>query len=81
MFDCGPNREYPPRWRNRKINGGCGLEYNFGFHQSSAGRLRTQSGISQKLYFYEIFVNCPIEICMQCDPKGLYKEAKAGVIK
>lgn len=31
--------------------------------------------------FYEIFVNTPLEVCEQRDPKGLYKKARAGEIK
>ncbi|HEY2010127.1 MAG TPA: sulfate adenylyltransferase subunit CysN [Rhizomicrobium sp.] len=31
--------------------------------------------------FLEIFIDTPIEICMQRDPKGLYEKAKAGKIK
>lgn len=31
--------------------------------------------------FIEVFVNTPIEICEQRDPKGLYKKARAGEIK
>jgi adenylylsulfate kinase len=31
--------------------------------------------------FIEIFVDTPIEICEQRDPKGLYKKARAGQIK
>ena len=31
--------------------------------------------------FLEVFVDTPIEICMQRDPKGLYKRAAAGQIK
>jgi len=31
--------------------------------------------------FIEIFVDCPIEICEQRDPKGLYKKARAGQLK
>jgi len=31
--------------------------------------------------FLEIFVNTPIEICEQRDPKGLYKKARSGEIK
>ncbi len=31
--------------------------------------------------FIEIYVKCPIEICEQRDPKGLYKKARAGIIK
>ena len=28
--------------------------------------------------FHEIYVKCPIEICMQRDPKGLYKKRQIG---
>ena len=31
--------------------------------------------------FIEVFVDTPIEVCMQRDPKGLYQKAKAGTIK
>jgi adenylylsulfate kinase len=31
--------------------------------------------------FIEVFVNCPVEICEQRDPKDAYKKARAGVIK
>jgi integrase len=31
--------------------------------------------------FFEIFVNTPIEICENRDPKGLYKKARKGEIK
>ncbi len=31
--------------------------------------------------FIEVFVDTPIEICMQRDPKGLYEKARAGEIK
>jgi len=31
--------------------------------------------------FVEVFIDTPIEICMQRDPKGLYEKAKAGKIK
>ncbi|PCJ58039.1 MAG: adenylyl-sulfate kinase [Candidatus Hydrogenedentota bacterium] len=30
--------------------------------------------------FIEVFVNTPIEVCEQRDPKGLYKKARAGEI-
>lgn len=35
----------------------------------------------EKGEFIEIFVNCPVEICEQRDPKGLYKKARAGEIR
>ncbi len=31
--------------------------------------------------FIEAFVDCPIEVCEQRDPKGLYQKARAGQIK
>jgi adenylylsulfate kinase len=31
--------------------------------------------------FYEIFIYCPLEICEQRDPKGMYKKARRGDIK
>ncbi len=33
------------------------------------------------LIFLEVFINTPVEICEQRDPKGLYKKARAGEIK
>lgn len=30
--------------------------------------------------FYEIYVDCSLEIAEQRDPKGLYKKARAGLI-
>ena len=31
--------------------------------------------------FVEVYVNCPLEVCIQRDPKGLYKRALAGEIE
>ena len=33
------------------------------------------------LFFMEIFIDAPVEICEQRDPKGLYKKARRGEIK
>jgi adenylylsulfate kinase len=30
--------------------------------------------------FIEVFVSCPVDVCEQRDPKGLYKKARAGQI-
>jgi len=30
--------------------------------------------------FFEIYLNTPLEVCEQRDPKGLYKKARAGII-
>lgn len=32
-------------------------------------------------YYIEVYVNTPLEVCEQRDVKGLYKKARAGVIK
>ena len=31
--------------------------------------------------FIEVFVSCPVEVCEQRDRKGLYAQARAGIIK
>jgi adenylylsulfate kinase len=31
--------------------------------------------------FIEIYVKCSLEVCEKRDPKGLYKKARAGIIK
>ena len=33
------------------------------------------------LPFFEVFVNTPLEECEKRDVKGLYKKARAGIIK
>ncbi|MEL6739410.1 MAG: adenylyl-sulfate kinase [Planctomycetota bacterium] len=33
------------------------------------------------LHFLEVFIDTPLEVCEQRDPKGLYKKARAGEIK
>lgn len=31
--------------------------------------------------YFEVFVNCPVEVCESRDPKGLYKKARIGQIE
>ena len=31
--------------------------------------------------FIEVFVDCPVGVCEKRDPKGMYKKARAGIIK
>jgi len=31
--------------------------------------------------FIEVFVDCPVDVCEQRDPKGMYKKAREGVIR
>ncbi|MFN7021206.1 MAG: adenylyl-sulfate kinase, partial [Phycisphaerales bacterium] len=44
-------------------------------HESPAG------GAVGPLRFIEVFVDAPISVCEQRDPKGLYKKARAGELK
>ena len=32
-------------------------------------------------HFIEIYVDCPVDVCEERDPKGLYEKAKKGEIK
>lgn len=32
-------------------------------------------------HFREVFVKCPLEVCIERDPKGLYQKAKEGIVK
>lgn len=46
--------------------------------QSDREQARTLLGEGE---FIEVFIDTPIEVCEQRDPKGLYKKARAGEIK
>ena len=43
-------------------------------------RERVQDLVGDDRYF-EIYVECPVEVCAARDPKGIYKKAKEGIIK
>ena len=43
-------------------------------------REMAKSIIGQEKYF-EVFVNCPLEVCEKRDVKGLYKKARTGELK
>ena len=45
----------------------------------AADRARVRSRF-EKNQFYEIFLDCPFEVCLQRDPKGLYRKAQEGLI-
>jgi adenylylsulfate kinase len=45
--------------------------------RDNARRLHEDAGLK----FIEVFVDTPLEVCEQRDPKGLYKKARAGEIK
>lgn len=37
--------------------------------------------LMQEGQFLEVFIDTPLEVCEQRDPKGLYQKARAGEIK
>lgn len=45
--------------------------------REQARKIHEDSG----LRFFEVFVDTPLEVCEQRDVKGLYKKARAGIIK
>ena len=45
----------------------------------SADRDRNRQ-IQEERDFIEVFVECPLDVCEQRDPKGLYAKARAGLI-
>ena len=45
--------------------------------RDAARKMHEDTGLT----FIEVFVDTPIEVCEQRDPKGLYKKARAGEIK
>jgi adenylylsulfate kinase len=45
----------------------------------AAARQRIEA--SRPRSFFEVFVDCPLEICEARDPKGLYKKARAGQVQ
>lgn len=47
-------------------------------YQSIRDEIRADVGNGN---FAEVYLNCPLEVCMERDPKGLYKKALAGEIK
>ncbi|NNE75119.1 MAG: adenylyl-sulfate kinase [Acidimicrobiales bacterium] len=49
-------------------------------YRAARDRAREIHGIAD-VPFYEVFIDTPIEICEQRDPKGLYAKARAGEIK
>jgi adenylylsulfate kinase len=46
----------------------------------ATGNLRTYRDYARRRIprFIEVFVDCPLEICIQRDPKGIYRRAREG---
>lgn len=46
---------------------------------ATANRRSYRDGARQQIpRFIEVFVDCPLEICMKRDPKGIYRKAREG---
>lgn len=46
---------------------------------ATANRRSYRDGARQKIpRFIEVFVECPLEICIRRDPKGIYRKAREG---
>ncbi len=46
---------------------------------SSLRRFRDRAR-SMSRNFVEVYVKCPLEVCMERDPKGLYEKARNGIV-
>ena len=47
-------------------------------YRKDRGKIKS---LFSKEQFFEIFVDCPVEVCAKRDPKGNYKKAFQGIIK
>ena len=59
----------------------CGIIVICGFISPVESMRKMAREIIGEQDFVEVFIDCPIEICEQRDPKGLYKKARAGEVK
>lgn len=55
----------------------CSFVSPFAKDRNQAKKIHLDSGLP----FFEVFVDTPLEVCEQRDVKGLYKKARAGIIK
>lgn len=55
----------------------CSFVSPFSKDREQAKKIHEDSGLP----FFEVFVDTPLEVCEERDVKGLYKKARAGIIK
>ena len=48
------------------------------FDATANRRVWRERARQQIPHFLEIYVDCPLEVCMQRDPKGIYRRGRAG---
>ncbi|MBS4012600.1 MAG: adenylyl-sulfate kinase [Bacteroidetes bacterium] len=58
----------------------CGIIVICAFISPTKEMRKIAADIIGKDDFVEVFVNCPINVCEERDPKGLYKKARKGEI-
>ncbi len=70
------------RRHRETLNGHSGLTIWFtGFSASGKSTLAVAlESLFRKGDFIEVYVNCPLSVCEQRDPKGIYRKARAGEI-
>jgi adenylylsulfate kinase len=59
----------------------CGIINMTAFISPYLKDRKTARELGNENEFIEVFVDCPIEICEQRDPKGVYLKARKGIIK
>lgn len=64
-----------------KLMTGAGLIVLVSFISPFRGERRMARALFDQGMFREVFVDTPLEICEQRDPKGLYAKARAGELK
>jgi adenylylsulfate kinase len=58
----------------------CGIVVICGFISPIESIRQMARNIIGENDFVEVFIDCPLNVCEQRDPKGLYKKARAGKI-
>ena len=59
----------------------CGIINLVAFISPYINDRRIARSLSNKDSFIEVFVDCPISVCEERDPKGVYKKVREGNIK
>jgi adenylylsulfate kinase-like enzyme len=77
----GPQGEHPPRGRDGQALCRRGHHLHHGLHFALSRGPRHGAADHGAGTFVEVYVNAPVEICEQRDPKGLYAKARANQIK
>ena len=77
-----PRREHPPRRRGGEADGRCRPDRaRRRSSRRSAPSARWRASSSSAGEFFEVFVDTPLDVAEQRDPKGLYKKARRGELK